>query len=112
MRCYVRCRACDAPGRDAANMAGSDIGGSDHQSFMMRTFYDARLHVLMRDGNNRLTYFRRSSYNISSRLDRVIAADQQQQFVMSSAVSSLFIITDIIARSSATRERVVAADAR
>jgi hypothetical protein len=60
----------------------------------------------MRDGNNRLTYARRSSYN--SLLDRV-AADQQQQFV--SAVSSLFIITDIISRS-ATRERVVAADAR
>jgi len=42
--------------------------------------------------------FRRSSSNISSRLDRVIAADEQQQFVVSSAVSSLFIITDIMAR--------------
>ena len=83
-----------------------------------RTFY-AHIHV-MRDGNiltllvplpivNRSTPSRRSSYSIS-RLDRVAADDQQQQFV--SAVSSLFRNHHGHRHRVVPRERViVAADA-
>ena len=51
-RCCVRCRACDAPGRCCEHgRVRSPIIHMGHMT--MRTFYDARLHVLMmRDGNN------------------------------------------------------------
>ena len=89
MRCYD---ACDAAHHDMKDIHRSSIAGHhpDHSSSSTRA---CRGRII--------TY----SFLVSSRLDRVklLLINRAEQFRVVSDVSSLFIITDIIARSVAPR---------